>query len=82
MGRVNAVYYLGDQPVAAFSGPAEDFEANREPETLPFRLMNGTPWEKVEGYRAAPSLAEFDAWRDANPLPEEPEAPGEPEVQG
>jgi hypothetical protein len=77
MSRVNAVFYLGNQPVASFSGPAVDFEANREVESLPFRLMGGTPWEKVSGYSAAPTLAEFDAWRAANPDAEP--ADGEPQ---
>lgn len=77
MSRVVAIYYLGDQPVAAFAGPSEIFEANKEPESLPYRLMNGTPWGEIEGYRAAPTLAEFDAWRAANPEAEP--ADGEPQ---
>jgi hypothetical protein len=81
MSRVNAIFYLGDQPVAAFSGPEADFAANQEVESLPWRNMMKTPWERLEGYRGAPTLAEFDAWREANPLPDEPEGAGVAEPQ-
>jgi hypothetical protein len=67
MASVRAVFYDGDQPVAFFLGAWEQFVDNRDGEGLPWRQMNGTPWEAIESYRAAPTLAEVDAWVAANP---------------
>lgn len=76
MVRVKAVFYQADTPVAFFSGVWDQFVANRDAEGLPYRKMNGTPWESIETYRAAPTLTEFDAWDAEHPAagPPEPQA--------
>lgn len=76
MNRVKAVFYDGDTPIAFFSGVWEQFVANRDAEGLPWRSMYGTPWDSIESYRAAPTLAEFDAWDAAHPAA----GPSEPQV--
>lgn len=73
MARVKAVFYQDDTPVAFFSGVWEQFVANRDAEGLPWRSIHGTPWASIEHYRAAPTLAEFDAWDAAHPAAGPPE---------
>jgi hypothetical protein len=62
MARVLAVFYDGDVAVSAFKGSQAHFEANRDNENLPWRVLTGTPWGDLPNYRGAPTLTEFDAW--------------------
>lgn len=73
MARVVAIFYQGDAPVGHFLGVWDQFIRNRDAEGLPWRVMNGTPWASIETYRAAPTLAEFDAWDAAHPAAGPPE---------
>jgi hypothetical protein len=71
MARVFAVFYRDGLPFSAFEGDEEQFELNKDAPAMPWRIMTGTQWGAITKARYAPSLEEFDAWRAANPPPED-----------
>lgn len=73
MARILAVFYDGETPVATFEGSQANFDANRDAEGLPWRVLTGTPWGDKPNYRDAPGLAEFDAWAAAQPAQTDPQ---------
>lgn len=77
MARVFAVFYRDALPFSVFEGDEEQFELNKDAPDMPWRVMTGTPWGHITRARYAPTLAEFDAWRAANPADE----PGDGEPQ-